>query len=125
MLQTTEALNQGKPKMGPFCEETVVLIGHFRGVATASHSLVEHRSCLATVLVHRTGASMVMRLALLIAVAGFSGCSGPKFIDLGNGVGVPTESIDAYAKDHGISRKAAKQRMLEESNQNRQPAGAK
>ena len=62
---------------------------------------------------------MVIRLALLIAVAFIFGCSGPTFTNLGNGVGVPTKSIDSYAKTNGISRDEAKQRMLEESNQKR------
>ena len=65
---------------------------------------------------------MVVRLALLIAVAFIFGCSGPTFTNLGNGVGVPRESIDRYAKANGISQDEARQRMLEESNQKRQAA---
>ncbi len=68
---------------------------------------------------------MAIRLAFLIAVTFFSGCSGPTFTNLGNGVGVPTESIDNYATANGISRDEARQRMLEESNRNRQQEGVK
>jgi len=69
--------------------------------------------------------SMVIRMALLIAVAFIFGCSGPTLTILGNGVGVPAESIDTYAKANGISRDEAKQRMLEESNQKRQAEDVK
>ncbi len=68
---------------------------------------------------------MAIRLTLLIAVAFIFGCSGPTFTNLGNGVGVPTESIDSYAKGNGISRDEAKQRVLEESNQKRQAEDVK
>jgi hypothetical protein len=44
---------------------------------------------------------------------------------LGNGVGVPKESIDNLAKAKGISRDEAKQIMLEESNQKRNSEGLK
>lgn len=66
---------------------------------------------------------MIARLALLIAVA-FLGCSGPRFTNLGNGVGVPSESIDNYAKANGLSRDEARQKMLEEElGQKRQAEG--
>jgi hypothetical protein len=69
---------------------------------------------------------MIARLALLIAVAFFMGCSGPMFTHLGNGVGVPSESIDNYAKANGISRDEARQKMLEEElSQKRQADGQK
>ncbi|MCM2374487.1 hypothetical protein [Aporhodopirellula aestuarii] len=68
---------------------------------------------------------MVIRLALLIAVAFTFGCSGPKFTNLGNGVGVPSESIDSNAIANGISRDEAKQSMLEESNGKRQAKDVK
>ena len=69
---------------------------------------------------HYMEVPMVIRLALLIAVALIFGCSGPTFTNLGNGVGVPTESIDSYARAKGVSRNEARQRMLDESNQKRQ-----
>ena len=73
---------------------------------------------------------MDVRLVRLIApgvICGCSifGCTGPTFTNLGNGVGVPTESIDSYAKANGISRDDAKKRMLDESNQKRKANGVK
>lgn len=41
------------------------------------------------------------------------GCSEKKmFTNLGNGTGVPTESIGAYAAQHGLTRQQAKREML-------------
>lgn len=68
---------------------------------------------------------MIVRVVLLITVAFIVGCSGPTFTNLGNGVGVPTESIDSYAKANGISRDEARQQMLEQSNEQRQAEGLK
>jgi len=45
------------------------------------------------------------------------GCSGPTFTDLGNGVGVPTGSIEEYANENGIERNEARKQMLDESNE--------
>ena len=44
------------------------------------------------------------------------GCAGPNFTDLGNGTGVPTESIDRHAADQGISREEAKKQILDQLN---------
>lgn len=41
---------------------------------------------------------------LLLALIG---CAGPNFTHLGNGVGVPSESIDAYAEENQVSREEA------------------
>ena len=68
---------------------------------------------------------MIVRLALLIAFVFILGCSTPTFTNLGNGVGVPTKSIDSYAKENGISHDEARQRILEASNLKRQAEGPK
>ena len=55
---------------------------------------------------------MNRRTLLFVAATVISGCSGPTFTNLGNGACVPTESIDNYAKAHGVSRAEAKKQML-------------
>ena len=45
---------------------------------------------------------------LLICIAG---CAARSFQDLGNGTGVPTESIEKYAEEHSISREQARQEI--------------
>ena len=55
-------------------------------------------------------------VSLLFAVLG---CCGPTFTDLGNGVGVPSESIDKYAASHGISREEARAQMRVDSDTKR------
>jgi hypothetical protein len=49
-----------------------------------------------------------MAVCILIV---FVGCSGPKFTDLGNGMGVPIESVDLYAKEHGVTREEARAQL--------------
>ncbi|MFC1758929.1 hypothetical protein ACFL2H_09190 [Planctomycetota bacterium] len=49
-----------------------------------------------------------------------SGCGGPMFTNLGNGVGVPAESIDDYAEANEMPRSEAKKRMLAEWNEKQQ-----
>jgi hypothetical protein len=51
---------------------------------------------------------MIVRMFLFITVALISGCGGPTFTDLGNGVGVPSESIESHAQASGISRDEAR-----------------
>lgn len=60
-----------------------------------------------------------MRLlaVFLVATIFVFGCARPDFTNLGNGVGVPPEGIDEYAKAHSISRAEARDRMLEEFNE--------
>lgn len=48
-----------------------------------------------------------------------AGCCGPTFTNLGNNVGVPTESIEDYAAAHGITRGEAIARMRAEADQRR------
>lgn len=63
---------------------------------------------------------MTTRLTLLWLLFLMSGCSsGPTFTNLGNGVGVKSESIDAYAKANGVTRAEARQRMAAELKQRR------
>ncbi|MHB1037343.1 MAG: hypothetical protein ACYC35_22680 [Pirellulales bacterium] len=62
---------------------------------------------------------MVRRLASVLALVAAIGCTGPAFTNLGNGVGVPSESIDQYAKTHGITREEARARMRTESDAER------
>lgn len=55
---------------------------------------------------------MITRLTLLWLLFLQSGCSGgPTFTNLGNGIGVTSESINAYAKANGVTRAEARQRM--------------
>lgn len=59
---------------------------------------------------------MIRLFLSCFAIVFICGCGGRYFTDLGNGVGVPTASIDDYAEANGISRDEATKRMLEESN---------
>ena len=62
----------------------------------------------------------MFRLILVsFAMVVLGGCRGPTFIDLGNGVGVPSESIDNYASAKGITRAEARVRLRVESDQQR------
>ncbi len=64
---------------------------------------------------------MEVRVALLMLLFLMNGCSsGQTFTNLGNGVGISSESIDAYAKAHGVTRAEAKQRMAAELKPRRQ-----
>ncbi len=55
-------------------------------------------------------------LPLLVVVAG---CAGPTFTNLGNGVGVPAESIEKYATEHGVTRAEARSQLRKQSDDNR------
>lgn len=57
-----------------------------------------------------------LMLCLLTAVLG---CSGRTFTNLGNGVGVPSESIDNYAKEHGVTPAQARAHFRSESDAQR------
>lgn len=70
-------------------------------------------------IVHHTEVFMIRLLLVGFTIVLCCGCGGPVFTNLGNGVGVPTGAIDDYANANGISRDAAQNRMLEESNQKR------
>jgi hypothetical protein len=69
---------------------------------------------------YRTEVLMTRSFLICFAVVVICGCSGPTFTNLGNGIGVPTGSIEEYAESNGISRDEARQRMLEESNERKQ-----
>ena len=60
-----------------------------------------------------------MRILIVALFALALGCNGPTFSDLGNGVGVPTESINAYAVEHGITRADARNRLRADSDARR------
>lgn len=60
-----------------------------------------------------------MRSITLLLLVVVSGCSGPTFTNLGNGVAVPSESIDRYANEHGITRAEARLKLREKSDDDR------
>ena len=68
----------------------------------------------------RSRASFVLFIFLL-------GCSGPTFtnVGVGRGVGVPTQTIERYARDHGISNAEAKARIRAEADASRIESHAK
>ena len=47
------------------------------------------------------------------------GCGGPTFTNLGNGVGVPVETIERYAAEHGVSRAEARTQLRIQSEKRR------
>jgi hypothetical protein len=47
----------------------------------------------------------------------FASCGGPVFTNLGNGVAVPSETIDALSREKGISRAQARALLRERSEQ--------
>jgi hypothetical protein len=58
-------------------------------------------------------------LVAVVVMAAMLGCTAPTFTDLGNGVGVPVESIDEYARSRGVSRAQARAQMRAESDAER------
>lgn len=61
---------------------------------------------------------LYLGLAIVALLLGDAGCRSRQFINLGQGKngrehGVPANSIDGYAKAHGISRAEAAKRMRE------------
>jgi len=70
--------------------------------------------------VYGTEVLMVRLMRICFMLAFTCGCSDRYFTNLGNGVGVPTESIEEYAESNGISRDEARKRMLDESNRKKQ-----
>lgn len=55
-----------------------------------------------------------MRIYGLVLCLLLGGCSSRTFTDLGNGTGVPTESLAKYAEEHGLSRDEARKAMMAE-----------
>ena len=53
-----------------------------------------------------------LTLPLWVVVAG---CAGPTFTNLGNGVGVPAESIEKCATEHGVTRAEARSQLRKQS----------
>ena len=53
-----------------------------------------------------------MRYLAVCILMVFVGCGGPNFTHLGNGVAVPIESVDRYAKEHGVTREESRAQML-------------
>ena len=58
---------------------------------------------------------LITPLALLSLV----GCAGPTFADLGNGVAVPSQSIDEHAAANGLTRAQARMQMRRDSDDQR------
>ena len=52
-------------------------------------------------------------VAILFAMC-LCGCAGKNFTNLGNGTGVPNETIDAYVKEHDVSREQARLELIEQ-----------
>lgn len=60
------------------------------------------------------------RLSLIsLALMIFAGCTGPAFANMGNGVGVPSASIDKYAAENGLTRDQARTQMRQDADQQR------
>ena len=60
-----------------------------------------------------------MRYLCVVLLGIVVGCGGPAFTNLGNGVGVPFESIDKYASEHGVTRAEARAQLRIESDNRR------
>ena len=60
---------------------------------------------------------MLRSYVCLLAMFVFVGCSGRVFANLGNGVAVPSEAIDALAREKGITHAQARNLLREESEQ--------
>ena len=60
-----------------------------------------------------------MKYAIVLLLVVVVGCVGPTFTDLGNGVAVPVESIDRYARKHGVTRAEARLELRKKSDDER------
>lgn len=60
-----------------------------------------------------------MKYIVIVLFCFLSGCSGPTFTNLGNGVAVPVESIDRYAAENGLTPAQAQTQLRRESDQRR------
>jgi hypothetical protein len=60
-----------------------------------------------------------MRILVVALFAFAFGCNGPTFSNLGNGVGVPPESINAYAVEQDVAQAEARTRLRVDSDAQR------
>ena len=64
-----------------------------------------------------------MRWFVLLVLVVITGCAERMFTDLGNGTGVPAQSVKAYAREHGVTEAQARKAMLADTEaQTRQSA---
>ena len=49
-----------------------------------------------------------MKRSVVVCASLLVGCGGPTFTNLGNGVGVPVETLNEYAQEHEVTRAEAR-----------------